>query len=231
MSFAANQKEHLDFNQTLLTIVDDYPTDGTHQYDWPKSTDDPIVHPRYDGCTRDIGYMGVKILSGNGKGSCFCCGLTLEVFLRAADMYIQKSSYANTMNTSTLTTYYIMHPIGSLTPDNFKEFKNLWYCPAVNSPGPGEALVAFGMGTVLTDWKEAKAGDFVQIWRNNGSGHSVIFMNWITNDKKEITGLKYWSSQTKKGIETNTEYFGTEKKQMTREHTFVSRVFAPESWK
>lgn len=56
-------------------------------------------------------------------------------------------------------------------------------------------------------------GDFCQIWRNTGYGHSVIVLEIVKKDGKSI-GIKYYSSNTKINPETkrsgpgeNTEYF------------------------
>jgi hypothetical protein len=52
----------------------------------------------------------------------------------------------------------------------------------------------------------------VQLWRWSGSGHSVIFVNWVRDENQQITGMRYWSSQrATNGIGYRTEYFGQEK--------------------
>src|SRR5208283_4408476 len=120
---------------------------------------------------------------------------------------------------------YMMHvPIKGLDTTNFSNFKYHWFCPTLKSAGPGEALTTYGMGTMVTDWNQAQFGDFVQIWRWNGSGHSMIFVDWVKDSTGTITGLKYWSSQKKtNGIGYNTEYFA-ETKGIDRNRTFICRV-------
>lgn len=39
-----------------------------------------------------------------------------------------------------------------------------------------------------------RSGDFVQLWRKNSSGHSVVFAGYLKNSEGVITGLCYWSS-------------------------------------
>ncbi len=39
-----------------------------------------------------------------------------------------------------------------------------------------------------------RSGDFVQIWRKNASGHSVVFSGYLKNAAGLITGICYWSS-------------------------------------
>jgi hypothetical protein len=61
--------------------------------------------------------------------------------------------------------------------------------------------------------ENVKSGDFCQIWRNTGFGHSVIVLEMIKKDGKTV-GIKYYSSNTKINPQTkrsgpgeNTEYF------------------------
>lgn len=39
-------------------------------------------------------------------------------------------------------------------------------------------------------------GDFVQIWRSDNSGHSVVFSNYLKNSAGENIGICYWSSNS-----------------------------------
>ncbi len=50
------------------------------------------------------------------------------------------------------------------------------------------------------------AGDFVQFWRSNSSGHSVIFSNYLKNEAGENIGVCYWSSNSEtKGLSHRCE--------------------------
>lgn len=78
--------------------------------------------------------------------------------------------------------------------------------------------------------ENAKAGDFCQIWRTTGSGHSVIVVETIKKDNK-ITGLKYYSSNGKvnpttkrTGAGENTEYFSDSSGTMLRKNTYFARI-------
>ena len=68
-----------EFNRLVLEVAAEYPTDGTHGYYWPKAGDEDFV--RYDGCTRDMFYLGKIAMRGEPQSRSFCCGFTLEVFL------------------------------------------------------------------------------------------------------------------------------------------------------
>jgi hypothetical protein len=68
------------------------------------------------------------------------------------------------------------------------------------------AAATLGIGTRIEPNK-ARAGDFLQFWRTNKSGHSVVFLEWIADDGKRI-GFKYRSSQgSTDGIGDRVEYF------------------------
>lgn len=69
---------------------------------------------------------------------------------------------------------------------------------------PDIAMEALGLGTgrrmnaseiescANKGWP--RSGDFVQIWRKNASGHSVVFSGYLKNTAGLITGICYWSS-------------------------------------
>jgi len=78
--------------------------------------------------------------------------------------------------------------------------------------------------------ENAQPGDFCQIWRKTGSGHSVIVVDLIKKDNK-ITGIKYYSSNStvnpstkKSGPGENTEYFSDSGGKMIRNNTYFARL-------
>lgn len=223
-----------DINEYILKVLKLYPVDGTHSYYWPRAT--AGGKDTYDGVTRDIYYQGEKILRGDGKGSTYCSGLTLEVFLKAVDAYLFDKKSADKKEQLVLynypNAYKIKNQIGSIRPDNFNLFQFLWFCPKLDATGPEEALATFGMGTMIRNWSEVRPGDFIQYWRWNKSGHSVIFIDWVRDASQAIIGIKYWSTQSKtNGIGYNIEYFGDTGRYIDRKRTFFARVTEPSSWK
>jgi len=73
--------------------------------------------------------------------------------------------------------------------------------------------------------KDAMAGDFVQFWRNNKSGHSVIFLNWIKDNNGKIKAIKYRSAQKKTdGIGDRTEAIGMGERDINIDRLYVVRV-------
>lgn len=171
-------------NASIVRILKTYPTDGSHDYWWPKRGEG-----NYDGATTDIVVNGQTVMTGEPKGRTFCCGLTLEVYYR----YLQSAPKLSTASAAL----------------DHKDFKGNWFCKEINSPGPLDALSKYQLGTAITNWDEARPGDFVQLWRTNRSGHSVIFINWVYSSKGDKIGIQYWSTQIPtSGIGYRTELFG-----------------------
>ena len=198
-------------NRYVMKVVESFPTDGSNPYWWPKTNE-------YDGATTDVYFMGKKVMRGDPADQCrsYCCGLTLQVF------YLALQEYEKAGNTI---------PPYPLTPEKSGNFKWLWFCPEVKSPGPLLALEEYKMGRKITHFEEAIPGDFVQLWRNNGSGHSVIFIDWERDDTGKIKALKYWSTQpVTKGIGLRVEPIGGGDKDITREHLYIGRLDLPDKW-
>lgn len=210
---SAKSDELPEFNRAVLALIEEYPTDGTHGYWWPRAGES-----NYDGGTTDLFLDGKKVMSGEEQGRTFCCGLTLEVFLRAYKEWLDKNPKLET---------------APLTSENWNQFQRLWYVLEMNGPGPSAALAEYGMGREI-DAAEVLPGDFVQIWRTkneNGkmTGHSVVFLNWIRNDGGHIVGFRYWSTQPgTDGIHDRIEYYGP-LGGMSTQYTTFGRVELPAS--
>lgn len=168
----------MELNETVLKLIGEYPTDGTHQYHWVAG---------FDGVTRDLEYQGNVIAKSEDQQRTYCCGLTFEVYFRAC-----LEAGVN---------------LGSLA--DVKRLKNEWFIARTKYPanqiwkhkGPADALVPQGLG-IEVQLEQARPGDFLQLWRKNGSGHSVIFMESVEN------GFQYWSTQpVTDGIGKRVELF------------------------
>jgi hypothetical protein len=94
------------------------------------------------------------------------------------------------------------------TEQQIREFQKEWYGATKDS---GETQCAYaieklGIGKAVAI-KDAQPGDFLQLWRTNKSGHSVVFLDWVTEAGQPI-GVKYRSTQTStNGIGDRAEYF------------------------
>lgn len=190
-----------DFNQYVVSMMRGYPTDGTHQYYWPSSGS-------WAGNTCDLYYKGALFSKGDAFERCYCCGLTFEVFFQAYERYCQDKRWK-----------FI---IKNFTSTDLLKFRKQWFGSDGNRTTLQNAIVSNKLGTAI-DLDDAKEGDFVQFWRGNGSGHSVIFVRWIYNSKKEKIGLRYWSTQSStKGIGERNEYFGA--KGVDINQVYIARV-------
>jgi hypothetical protein len=137
------------------------------------------------GVPEDVQFNGKTILS-KGKAT-YCSGFTFAVAMRAAaERGLLKGK----------------------TTDQVQAFQRDWY-GATKESGEKQCVyaiekLAIGKSVPVND---AKPGDFLQLWRTNKSGHSVVFLEWVTDAGRPI-GLKYRSTQTStNGIGDRTEYF------------------------
>ena len=94
------------------------------------------------------------------------------------------------------------------TADEVRAFQKQWYGATEESREIQCALAVekLGIGERIEP-DEARPGDFLQFWRTNKSGHSVVFLEWVEEDGRRV-GFKYRSSQgSTKGIGDRVEYF------------------------
>jgi hypothetical protein len=84
----------------------------------------------------------------------------------------------------------------------------LWY-----AAGPKDkfnittAVERYNLGKKVTNFEEARPGDFIDISRENNTGHTAVFLGWIREGRK-IIGFEYWSSQeSTNGIGYRKEFF------------------------
>ncbi len=169
-------------NEYVLDRVESYPTDGTFRYGFGTGY----------GTTTDIEYEGEIVARTDKKHRTFCCGLTFEVAIGA------------------LTDAY-EGPVPGLEASDVRALRRA-FCGASRHDDRERlgvaALLDRGLGKAIGH-ADARRGDFVQFWRRDGSGHSVVFISWIHNDRGNRVGIIYWSTQrTTKGIGYRTEYFG-----------------------
>ena len=137
------------------------------------------------GVPEEIRFDGKTILE-KGK-STYCSGFTFAVAMKAAtERGLLKDK----------------------SVDDVRKFQKEWYGSTKES---GETQCAFalqrlGIGKPVSA-SDARAGDFLQLWRTNKSGHSAVFLEWVMEDGGRV-GVKYRSSQTlTNGIGDRIEYF------------------------
>ena len=137
-------------NELILQLINDYPTDGTYPYWWPRDNS----MPEYAGVTEDLFYKDVLIAKSFNKRT-YCCGLVFEVWLKSA---IQKGI--------------------DISVEAMKDIRSHIFNAAGNRQGAVDILPQLGLGQEVT-YSEAQGGDLIQIWRKRGSGHSCIFIDHI----------------------------------------------------
>ncbi|MEI9963269.1 MAG: hypothetical protein WDM76_19790 [Limisphaerales bacterium] len=119
----------------------------------------------------------------DGSRCSYCCGFTFEVFVRAMKLRnIQNGLEPDDFN--------------GMTFNDLFNVLQLWY---IEGKGDSEqrAIVSYGLGTAVTNFEDARPGDFLSYSTTPAGGHSVIFVGWLrddANDTNKITGLKYFSS-------------------------------------
>lgn len=197
-------------NDVVLEVLREYPVDGSHGYHWPKEGG-------WEGTTESLWYDGVKLTSGDPQKRCYCCGLTFEVFVKS----LLRANGGS--------------PVPGLTAADLHETRLRFFGdakPQLDGTTDRRRLVQYAissmkLGKAVTRLEEARAGDFVQFWRHSGSGHSVIFINWMWDEGK-ISGLTYWSTQgSTRGIGYRTEWIGPEG--IKRDEIYVARADRPAS--
>ena len=137
------------------------------------------------GVPAEIRFKDERVLA-KGRGS-YCCGFTFAVAMDAA------------------TRRGLLR---DKSVDQVRAFQKQWYGATEDSREIQCALAAktIGIGERIEPEK-AQPGDFLQFWRTNKSGHSVVFLEWIEEGGERV-GFKYRSSQgSTKGIGDRVEYF------------------------
>lgn len=162
-------------NAHVLAVVDALPRGGG--YEWPSSD------PKAGGCLADLTLRGETVLRAgragpSGAPPTFCCGLTLEILWRAWEQWARETG---------------AEMLGGITVPAARALKRAWFCEGTRK-GPVDALLGRGLG-VAVPLSEALPGDFAQLWRSGGSGHSVVVLRWEPDRRR----LAYLSTQKSTG--------------------------------
>jgi hypothetical protein len=225
------------FNRYTVAAINDwlrFPKDGTYPYCWEYYGDvcGDTWGQIYDGI------YGGETLFGGG-GDCFCSGHTLEMFLDAWRRYREENGLGDGA--------LFQVDASALTVDSVDvgEFYQWWQGFGVaDTASAAEAFESQGIGENIyeADWDTALPGDFVNLSRSTGSGHSVIFVGWITDGATKI-GLRYYgcngsgdscadesSAHNVAGVSGpsfNTELFEGYGGTVQPAYLFIGRVYEP----
>lgn len=193
-----------ELNPFVLEALRAYPTDGRHAYWWPRG--DP-----WRGTTRTLTYEGETLCAGDPEGRCYCSGLTFEVFLDAWMAWARARGRPPR--------------VGNLDLAGLARFQDQWYGASGDRKTLRTALLEHGLGVEIADLEAARPGDFVQLWRHDGSGHSAVFLAWLRDATGAISGLTYWSTQAStRGIGQRSESLGAEGHALKRDELYVVRA-------
>jgi hypothetical protein len=148
---------------SVIDFIKTVPLGGGYTWDASKPT---------SGSPKAIIYKGEVILQKDT--ATYCCGLTFWVWFELYGQHID------------------------IAVSEMKKVQQLWYCARGNRPGCQDALIAINQWAFGAKPKpehlidsDIEPGDFLQLWRNSGSGHSVVYTG------KNETHLFYWSTQPK----------------------------------
>lgn len=190
-------------NRQSVTRYKSYPTDGTYPYAW--------VSGSY-GVTQNLYYLSNLLCPAPGDNTTYCSGVAFETFLLTYQDYFALSGAGDS--------------IGGLSYNEMKALRLVWYGVTDAEKLCARAIPQYGLGVEITNFEEAQEGDFVQLWRHSGSGHNVVFVNWMRSGG-QIIGVRYWSTQgSTNGIGTNVEYFGTTSG-MDADRFYIARLRKP----
>lgn len=139
------------------------------------------------GTPCEIVHAGETILKAQQYGT-YCSGFTFAVAMRAAQ---QRGLLA------------------SKTAEEVRRFQKQWYGSVEEAAERQCALAVeqLGVGVEVKRLQDARPGDFVQLWRTNKSGHSVVLVELLREGDRTI-GIRYRSSQkSTDGVGERSEYF------------------------
>ncbi len=223
------------FNEYTVRVINDwtmYPKDGTYPYCWGEPWCGDMWGQIHDG------YYGDELLF-DGGGDCFCSGHTLEIFLAAYRLWL----FDHDLDESVLFEYG--GDVLTVDSVDIGDFYQWWQGFGVASyASSADAFETVGIGENIYEenWDEVLAGDYVNLSRSTGSGHAVIFINWIEEDGQKV-GLRYYGCNNSgsscpdpedpdnttgnSGPAFITEYFEGEGGTVLPAWLFIGRVFLP----
>lgn len=178
-------------NQYVLDVIKSYKIGS---YPYLLNND----YENYNGVTENLYYQGEVLLKGdaNGTKASNCTGITFEVFFKA----MQQRNKSLGLDPE---------DFNGMSRDQLFDMALIWFA-AMGPKSQSNIAVAvekYNLGYRINNFEDLRAGDFIDLSRENNTGHTVVFLNWIREDKK-IIGFKYWSSQgSTNGISYKEEYF------------------------
>jgi len=225
------------FNEYTVRAINDwsrFPKDGTYPYCWE-------YYGQSCGATWGHihdGYYATESMFPGG-GDCFCSGHTLEIFLWAYRLWLAE----NGLSEDVLFEY--SGNVLSAGEVDVGHFYQRWQGFGVaDYASSADAFEEAGIGANLYqgDWDDVLPGDYVNLSRNNGTGHAVIFVDWVWEGGQRA-GLRYYGCNSSgdscpdsgdpenttgnSGPSFKTEYFSTHGGSVLTTYLFIGRVYLP----
>ena len=146
--------------------------------------------------THDLPY-GNTVVKASRPPETMCVAAVAEVIITALNIYMHQTGDETPLK-------YL--PVSSWERLRLTDIKShIWVDSRLKSNGTADALSTFGIGRHAR-FSELTPGAFININRDNGSGHAVVFLGFIDANGKDVStygpsvaGLKYFSSQGKHG--------------------------------
>lgn len=164
-----------------------------------------------DGVTRDLFYQGTRVATPYAPNVCHCVGATFQIYLTAFENWTQQGGGDGTL--------------AGLGVADVKKLRQIWYVATAAEEGAQAGLVTYGLGQAVA-LDDAQPGDFVQLWRNNGSGHAVVFDGWQRDANQQITGIRYFGCNSA-GPGYQTEPVGSGTKDVIKSRIYLGRASYP----
>jgi len=210
------------------------------------------LYGKYTGVTQTLWYKGTSYMwneCAKGEavdfsgtiyypyGHSYCSGLTLEIFHRAMkkrDLDLGIAEANENWNGIGTKGIFIIKKLWNVIVIKYSDTGLV----VSSRPSPATALEMSGLGRIITygdstKFEDVKKYDFCDISRSTGTGHSVVFINWIrATDDNRIIGLRYYSSQgSTNGQGYSEEYFSGEGGSVVKSYFHAGRVYdQPYEW-
>jgi len=194
------------FGNDTLKVVENLTPLAFGTYNWAGTSGMPI----------DIEFKdGEIIFQKTSDGSTYCTGFTFSVF------------FVTALNRGLLDDW---------TNDDIEKLHKVWN---QGEPTAKPKLCVDAISKPINNHKplgkeislnNALEGDYCQIWRTTGTGHSVIFLERVMKNNK-VVGIKYISSNAsvnpktgRTGVGEKIEYFSDSGGKVIRENTYYARM-------
>jgi hypothetical protein len=145
--------------------------------------------------THNLPYSNLGTLTATRQGKTMCVAAQLEIMLTAMQIYSSETGDASPF------AYLPIRSWKNLNPSDIRA--HIWVDSKLKSYGGSDALVHFGMGEKVP-FNRLQAGGFINLNRNNRTGHAVIFLAFIdiqgneySTYNSQVVGFKYYSAQGK----------------------------------